>query len=77
MIENDIRAGAVTLDILKIARDPKSALVDLVEKVEKKPRQKLESFDESELDERGKEDDGEEGGAFLEKIKDGLSVGGN
>jgi hypothetical protein len=45
MIENDIRAGAVTLDILKLARDPKSALVNLVEKIDIPTKTKLESFD--------------------------------
>jgi hypothetical protein len=66
MIENDIKAGAVTLDILKLARDPKGALVDLVEKVEVKKSKKLESFDEEEEPLELGAMDGPEGGALLE-----------
>ena len=76
MIENDIKAGAVTLDILKLARDPKSALLNLVERVDIPTKTKLESFelDESDTDFKGKEG---KDGELINDIKDKLSPNGN
>ena len=78
MIENDIKAGAVTIDLLKLARDPKSALVNLIDKENMPKSKKLGNFQVGGLSEDEElEIDREKEGDIVDKIKDRIGKGGS
>lgn len=77
MIENDIKAGAVTIDILKLARDPKSAMVDLIEKKDMPKPKKLGTFDIGGLEENEElVIDREKEGDLITDIREQIGRGG-